>query len=231
MEVLIAQLSGHLASWGEVAPNTQRLSAQTPTLSAVLGIVGACLGVDREDVDGLRALHNGYDVIVESWNDGEPLVDFHTSAHGSGGRRIPASRREELTMPKIATVPTHREYRQGGYWRVAITAREGALWSLREIADAMRSPKWAPYLGRRSCPLMLPLDPRIVHTETGAHALVRSLPARVGCGPSSTRRVMRWTEGVDIGIDPQLVVTRRDDPSPIAPRAFLIRRECVAEVR
>ena len=228
MQVLIAQLAGHLASWGEIAPNTQRLSAQTPTLSAVLGIVGACLGVDREDVDGQQAMSSGYIVIIESGTDGDALVDFHTSAHGSGGRRIPASRREELTMPKIATVPTNREYRQGGYWRVAISAREGARWTLTDIAEAMCKPKWSPYLGRRSCPLMLPLAPRVVHAETGAHALELHHP--VGpIGIPSHRHFIRWTEG-DIDVIPQLIVTRRDDPSPRAPRAFLTRRECVIEV-
>lgn len=228
MQVLIAQLAGHLASWGEIAPNTQRLSAQTPTLSAVLGIVGACLGVDREDVDGQQALSSGYVVVIESGSDGEPMIDFCTSEHGSGGKRIPASRREELTMPKTVTVPTNREYRQGGYWRIAISSRDDARWSLTEIAEAMRFPTWSPYLGRRSCPLMLPLAPRIVHAETGAHALEMYHP--VGpIGVPSSRRFIRWTEG-DIDVKPQLIVTRSDDPSPRAPRAFLTRRECVMEV-
>jgi CRISPR system Cascade subunit CasD len=43
----------------------------------------------------------------------------------------------------------------------ALWQREGARWALNEIADAMRAPQWVPYLGRRACPLMLPLTPEI----------------------------------------------------------------------
>ena len=49
METLIFQLEAPLSSWGEVAVGEYRPSAEYPSQSAVQGLLGAALGLDRDD--------------------------------------------------------------------------------------------------------------------------------------------------------------------------------------
>ncbi|MGH7117990.1 MAG: type I-E CRISPR-associated protein Cas5/CasD, partial [Acetobacteraceae bacterium] len=42
---------------------------------------------------------------------------------------------------------------------------------LVDLEDALRSPRFIPYLGRKSCPLMLPLAPRRISAADPAAAL------------------------------------------------------------
>jgi CRISPR system Cascade subunit CasD len=61
---------------------------------------------------------------------------------------------------------TRREYRTDALHTVALWERQGARYRLDEIAGALRRPKWALYVGRKSCPLALPLYPQIVEADT-----------------------------------------------------------------
>jgi CRISPR system Cascade subunit CasD len=67
-----------LSSWGEIAVGEVRDSLDRPTRSAVLGLVGAALGVDRDDSEALSALESNYGVAVHSLTTGSALRDYHT---------------------------------------------------------------------------------------------------------------------------------------------------------
>ena len=49
METLVFQLHAPLSSWGEAAVGEYRPSAEYPSQSAIHGLLGAALGVDRAD--------------------------------------------------------------------------------------------------------------------------------------------------------------------------------------
>jgi hypothetical protein len=72
------------------------------------------------------------------------------------------TRREELAAPDLGTILSRRDYHVDLAVFVALWPREAApRWSLKAVAEAMREPQFVPYLGRRACPLMLPLSPEI----------------------------------------------------------------------
>ena len=48
-DFLVFQLYGVLAAWGDIAVGEYRPSLGHPTKSAVTGLLGAALGVDRSD--------------------------------------------------------------------------------------------------------------------------------------------------------------------------------------
>jgi CRISPR system Cascade subunit CasD len=66
----------------------------------------------------------------------------------------------------VNTTITYREYRVGVLYAVA-------LWGapLEHIAAALRAPVFTLYLGRKSCPLSAPPDPRIVEAADALEAL------------------------------------------------------------
>lgn len=162
---LVFRLSAALASAGGLATQSRRDSERYPGRSAVLGLVGAALGVDRSDRAKQEHLHSGYDVAVHIPNSGVSLRDYHTvQTIPSASAKRPDSRLHAFELAeanggKINTILTNREYREGMYAEVALQSRDGAHWTFDEIENALRHPKYILFFGRKSCPLTSPVHP------------------------------------------------------------------------
>jgi CRISPR system Cascade subunit CasD len=104
---------------------------------------------------------------------GPMLADYHTAQVPPARRgRVFRTRREELAAPDLGTILSRRDYHVDLVVFVALWPREAApRWSLKAVAEAMREPQFVPYLGRRACPLMLPLSPEIEVAADPAAAL------------------------------------------------------------
>lgn len=163
-----------VASFGAVAVGERRSGWDRPGRSAVLGLIGACLGIERTDTAGQEALAVGYNLALRCHAPGRLLADYHTAQvpPSQRGRRF-ATRREELAVPReqLGTVLSRRDYRVGAWHLAAVWPRDGARWTLEEVASAMERPVFAPFLGRRACPLGLPLAPRILDATDAIAAL------------------------------------------------------------
>jgi CRISPR system Cascade subunit CasD len=165
-----------LASFGAIAVGERRTGWDRPGRSAVLGLIGACLGLEREDDAGQEALATGYAVALLCHSPGRLLADYHTTQVPSSkrGRRF-ATRAEELDFPshELNTILSRRDYRSGAWHLGAVWPRdETARWTLEDLAMAMRQPLFVPYLGRKSCPLGLPLSPIISEAASASAALL-----------------------------------------------------------
>ncbi|MFZ5503079.1 MAG: type I-E CRISPR-associated protein Cas5/CasD [Pseudomonadota bacterium] len=171
METLIFQLQAPLSSWGEVAVGEYRPSAEYPSQSAIHGLLGAALGVEREDDAAQASLRNGYRLAVGVLSQGRLLRDYHTAQVPSRSdlkKRPHATRRDELSLPKtdLNTILSSRDYRQDAASLVAVQALTNAPYSLQQLADALKKPKFVLYLGRKSCPLDEPLHPCVMNADT-----------------------------------------------------------------
>jgi len=172
-----------LASFGGIAVGEQRRGWDRPARSAVLGLIGACLGVEREDDEGQLALAQDYALALLCHAPGRLLADYHTAQVPSAARgRRYATRAEELATPELNTVLSRRDYRSGAWHLGALWPRGAARWSLEAVAEAMRRPHFVPSLGRKSCPLGLPLAPDLVD----AADVVAALLARHATGTEAT---------------------------------------------
>ena len=162
-----------VASFGALAVGERRPDWNRPARSAILGLVGACLGVERDDDEGQAALAAQYGVAVLCYTPGRLLADYHTiQVPPSGRNRRYQTRAAELAATDLATILTRRDYRTGAWHLGGLWARvEAPRWSLEDIAAAMRLPSFTPSLGRKSCPLGLPLAPFLVDTVDPATAL------------------------------------------------------------
>jgi len=174
---LLFTLYAPLAACGEIAVGEHRASWARPGKSAVLGLVAAALGITRADEKAHSALAGGYGYAVRVDAPGRPLEDFHTAEVPRARRdRRWATRREELAACDEGDSPivSRRGYLTDTLFTAALWPQEQSpRWSPERIAEALAQPAFTPYLGRKSCPLGLPLAPEIIEAETLPEALAR----------------------------------------------------------
>lgn len=172
---LILRLDGPMQAWGTHTFEDYRPSGLYPTRSGLLGLLASCLGLERKDLPEQQALSASVeftvrvdskikrigqgqeDMVIES----RKLPDYHTIV---GARKVDGS------VNKFP-VESHREYLYDAAFTVAISSREGARFSLDQIAEALRRPCYTPTLGRRSCPLARPLLVSFLEADTARIAL------------------------------------------------------------
>lgn len=174
MDYLVFHLYGPMASWGEIAVGEARHTANYPSKSAITGLLGAALGIKREDDDTHLALVKGYQQAIKLLSAGQLLKDYHTAqAPDSVGKFQYRTRRDEIVLGKdrLGTVLSSREYRTDGSALVAIQALEDAPFSLQQLQKALQKPKFHLYLGRKSCPLAVPMAAQISESENFRQAL------------------------------------------------------------
>ncbi len=235
-EYLIFRLYGPMASWGDIAVGEIRPSYTHPSKSAVLGLVAAALRIDRQQEEKHRALAEGYGFAVRVENMGVPLVDYHTAQvppSGTGrNRRTFATRREELcTLPRndLNTILSRRDFRMDALACIALWSRvTSPPYILTDIVMALEHPGYLLYLGRKSCPLALPLEAQVLSAASVREAFkkaqfkelseFRHLPCS---GPSA----LYWEDGADPGVQARHTYKRRDVPLSRRRWQFDIRRE------
>ena len=234
-EYVIFRLYGHMASWGDIAVGEVRPSHTHPSKSAVLGLIAAALGISRDQDTLHRQLANGYGFAVRVDSIGTPLSDYHTTQvppSGTGRKRISfATRKDELvTLPreKLKTIISKRDYRMDTLATVVLWERTSPPHSLEKLAEALQYPGYVLYLGRKSCPLGLPMEAQVVAADTLLEALrkakftdfveLRNLPA-------TGKSALYWEENANAGIQPQHTFERRDIPLSRLRWQFDVRRE------
>ena len=164
MELLLFRLYGPMASWGEIAVGETRHTAAYPGKSALLGLLGAALGIRRNEDAVHGRMASGYLFAVKMISSGHLLRDYHTTqVPDSAGKFSYGTRKDELYIgrSRLGTILSSREYRSDALCLVAVRARENAPFSLHALAQALSAPKFHLYLGRKSCPLAAPLNPTV----------------------------------------------------------------------
>jgi CRISPR system Cascade subunit CasD len=241
-EYLLFRLWGPLASWGEVAVGEVRGSAIVPARSALLGLLAGALGLDRADEDAQAELARTlrFAVIVEA--SGVPLTDYHTAQLAPPRRgRTDRTRADELGGPRhtLRTILSRREYRCDALYRVAAWQEEppdeASRWSLQDLEQALERPTFVPYLGRKACPLGLPLGSLRVSADSLPDALGVADPPHVASFLRSLRLRRRLKAGTPRlywegdpemgGIEPEARTLRRDDPRSRTRWTFRTREE------
>lgn len=170
MQYLLVDIAAPLMSWGSTAKGTYRPTDKAPTKSALLGLVTAAVGIDREDRAALGKFFQSYGVATAILRQGKILSDYHTvMTVGVPDKALaPFTRRGELedTQLKHDTVLTDREYLMDAHFRCAIwQSRDKAPYSMEELKVALQKPHFPLYFGRKCCVPGIPLRPRILDTN------------------------------------------------------------------
>ncbi len=179
-EYLVFRLYGPMASWGGIAVGEYRPGEKSPTKSAVLGLIGAALGVRRDDAATQARLRDGYRMATIAHTPGSLLRDYHTTQVAPEIARKRnwrfATRREELSLSRetLNTILSTREYLCDAFYTVCLRgATAEPPYPLAEIAERLRNPVFTLYLGRKSCPIALPVQAQIV-TGTNLHEALKA---------------------------------------------------------
>lgn len=241
-EFLLFQLYGPLASWGKVAVGEVRPSALRPSRSALLGLLGAALGLRREDDDAHRTLGEELRFGVHVVSSGLPLTDYHTiQARPRKKKLLEATRPDQLRgrRDELDTIVSTREYRCDACYRVVTwNVADDPDYPLARLDQALARPRFVLYLGRKSCPPGAPLSPRIVRAETLVDALasvnfpeidhLRDGWRATGVEPG---RELYWEGDESLaGVESLEQRERRDDPLSRRHWSFQRRREYVSRL-
>ena len=174
-EFLILKLQGPMQTWGEHSFEGTRPSGNFPTRSALLGLLGACFGIRRDESRRLQQLADSVLFAVRKdtrrvatfWGEVKSLpvikmTDYHT---------VKDAREDYVGLKSHETIQTWREYLLDAEYTVAVWSSEEAAITLSELESALRQPVFTPYLGRRSCPLAQPLFRQRLASENPLTAL------------------------------------------------------------
>ncbi len=135
MPTLLLRLAGPMQSWGTRSRFDERDTGLEPSKSGVIGLLCAALGRARyEAIDDLASLRMGVRVDRE----GVVHYDYQTASQvlRADGRGL---------QP---TVQSWRYYLSNAVFLVGLEGSDEAL--LREAHQALRTPRWTLYLGRKS---------------------------------------------------------------------------------
>ncbi len=188
MDYLVMRLYAPLSSWGTLAVGEDRPTASYPSRGAILGLLGAALGLKRTDTKQLQDLADSIGIASKTYSAGTILCDYHTIQTPTSTKGTTFyTRKQELQSAKLETILSSRDYREDGLWVVAIwltsdtasktsgtTDKNDTItyqYTLEQLQQALKHPVFTLYLGRKSCPLSLPLSPSIVSANNLKDAL------------------------------------------------------------
>lgn len=227
-DFLVFQLYGPLASWGDIAVGEYRPSFVHPSKSAIVGLLAAALGIRRDEEEKQKALADACQYAVRIDAMGTLLRDYHTAqVPPSKKGKIRYTRKAELANENLNTILSTRDYRCDAAYTVAICLRDDYRYTVQMLAEALRKPVFTLYLGRKSCPLALPLCPVVVTVENFREAFENMPCASLDLPgiPEETTGVY-WEDGVDSGYGKDHIITRRDMLLSRKRWQFAERREC-----
>jgi len=151
MDVLYLRLEGPLQAWGDDAQWTVRRTRAEPSKSGILGLVAAASGwgLDDEGDDRVDALAQQVRMAVRVDQAGTLLRDYHTVT--GTFRQADGKYREKTEL-------SDRYYLADARFLVALT---GPASTLDQVEQALETPVWPLFLGRKSCPPCAPPAPAL----------------------------------------------------------------------
>src|SRR3989338_6024532 len=218
MDYLIIQLEAPLSSWGETAVGEYRPTANYPSESALLGLLAAAIGIEREDEAAHQMLRVGYGFAIGVQSTGRLLRDYHTAqvpGQSDLKNKSHRSRRDELNLPKdkLNTILSTRDYRQGLACLVAVCAGNEAPYPLVDLSHALQKPKYVLCFGRKACPPSLPLWPQVVVAASALEAMEKYRKQLAALAENLTVALVEqliWGGGIAAGCDEDIQVVRKD---------------------
>ncbi len=160
MKTLILKTEG-MSAYGLQTFDVDRKINHFPTRSAIIGLLGAALGITRKQHGQLYILSNKLKIAVQVNNVGQKIVDYHTVQNF----------RSPMGKIQKGTKPTYREYWCDSEHSFAITADDETI---DLLTSKVKSPIFTLFQGRKSCPLTRPLFDNVVENDNPANALKES---------------------------------------------------------
>ncbi len=229
-DYLLFQLYGPMASWGDIAVGEYRPSFAHPSKSAIMGLLAAALGIRRDEDEHHRELSEACSFAVRADAIGTLLTDYHTIQVPSTKKGITHyTRYSELAVENLNTILSKRDYRCDAAYIVAIAFRDASTHLLKKLAERLAiedftlsflagklsTPEFVIYLGRKSCPLSLPLHPQIIKNAPSLNAALKESVFPTDEWKSFITEspfLVYWEDDVESGFASDHIIIRRDMP-------------------
>lgn len=150
-QILILRLEGVLQSWGTRSRWSSRDSGLFPSKSGVVGLLSCALGYPRDDAR-IHSLQQALTMAVRADKPGRMITDYQTITRYTGNLIAATGRKRTMpTKPNEApdTIISEREYLQDASFTAFLSGNDTVL---ALCANALQSPHWQLFLGRKSCP-------------------------------------------------------------------------------
>lgn len=227
-DYLLFRLYGPLAAWGDIAVGEYRPSFAHPSKSAIVGLLAAALGIRRHEEERQQALAGAISFAVQVDAMGVLLRDYHTTQVPSARQGITNyTRRSELSADDLNTILSTRDYRSDAVHTVAITLAKESVFTVSSLVTALKRPVFTLYLGRKSCPPALPLQPQVVTAATLKEAMQKAefINAELTTITDTIDFHLYWEDNITSGFERTQVISRRDTPRSRKRWQFSDRRE------
>lgn len=149
MKALTIKLSGPLQSYGDEATFNRRTTRREPSKSAIIGMISAALGYERDDPRILKL--NSLYFATRTDQQGKLVTDFQ-NVHSK--LQYTYDSKKDKGVNKV----TYRDYWADAIFIVGISAKDETI---DKIAYALKHPTFQLYMGRRNCPVVSNLE---IHT-------------------------------------------------------------------
>lgn len=235
-DTLAFLIDAPLQSWGVSSKFQRRETEGWPTKSALVGVLAAALGIDKNSSDEAEKLAPiaALSFSVFRWPKPAPvtrLTDFHTIG-GGYDKTNPA---EKLHIPckagdgsPFGTVITRRTYLTDARF---IALFQGNRATLERAAAALLDPVWGVWFGRKTCIPAEPLSPVVADGPGEALAM---LWRRLGIDPVEGSELEGLTESPGPGnyhqADQPVAYGRHHGEVPTAYLSRLVRRLAPGEM-
>ncbi|WP_096178655.1 type I-E CRISPR-associated protein Cas5/CasD [Escherichia coli] len=138
---LILRLAGPMQAWGQPTFEGTRPTGRFPTRSGLLGLLGACLGIQRDDTSSLQALSESVQFAVRC--DELILDDRRVSVTGLRDYHTVLGAREDYRgLKSHETIQTWREYLCDASFTVALWLTPQATMVMSELEKAVLKPRY-----------------------------------------------------------------------------------------
>ena len=155
MVTLLLRLAAPLQAWGDESKYDIRGTRNEPTKSGVIGMLAAAMGY-RRDSEKIIEMADKLRMGIRVDQPGTVIRDFHTARapkYSSGGM-LKYETDGSLIMEKDSYI-TQRYYLCDACFLVGIESDDKKY--LETVAEALTSPVFPLYLGRRALPPSLPM--------------------------------------------------------------------------
>lgn len=210
MKALSFELRTPMSAWATGGVSIVPTHA-VPTWSAMVGMIGAALGIERGD-DRLVRLAHDFALAIRVDRHGQRMEDFHTiqTPSKSMPQKIRARTRFHEISPDCVEsnrAVTQREYMADAVYTIyLVQMSDTPVHSLDEIKAAFLRPVYPLFAGRRSCVIG-----RIQAQEVNEEAV---------------ETATHWDQRIALKKSARLVSERPD--MLVGNRVFGVRKECVA---
>jgi CRISPR system Cascade subunit CasD len=153
---LYLRLEGPLQAWGVASNWTVRDTGGEPSKSGIAGMLCCALGLRRDaaEMPGWLERINALRFGVREDIPGRLLKDYHTVGAGIGNLSANGKIKITESSGEIETVLSNRYYITDASFLAVLWGDKGTLTKLQE---ALISPVWPLFLGRKCCPPSMPI--------------------------------------------------------------------------